>query len=298
MFKKSRNILYNKQSSTGKKCLTVWMVRFYNWPGSAMQARGVNHKMNIELLAAGELDHVALSAYRFGGGAQKEFETGRSECALIGLAGTCALSTSVGDWPSFGGRSDIFDGGFPHVLLLPPGQRFSICSTSDSQFIIARTPSERATPPVLIEPGQMRREERGSGCRLRHVNHLVPKDIDTKFVLFEVFTPGGNWSSYPPHRHDREDAPRESLLEEFYYYQFKPEKGFALHWNFNDDPQLDQAVAARHGTLIPVPKGYHTVAAAPGYDCYYFNAMAGPTNNWNFNVHPDHAHLQDYAARR
>jgi len=118
--------------------------------------------------------------------------------------------------------------------------------------------------------------------------------VDTQLIFFEVYSPGGNWSSYPPHKHDEELPPKESLLQEFYYYQFNPAKGFALQWNFSEDLSLNEAVMVRNHSLVAVPQGYHTVVTAPGYEGYYLNAMAGPTVNWNFTVHPDHKHLQDY----
>jgi 5-deoxy-glucuronate isomerase len=148
--------------------------------------------------------------------------------------------------------------------------------------------------PTYVEYSKIQKEKRGSGNRTRFVHRLKTADADTKIVLFEVYTPSGNWSSYPPHKHDEEKPPKESLLQEFYYYRFDPDKGFALQWNFNDDLSFNQAIAVRNNDMISVPKGYHTVCAAPGYDCYYLNAMAGPTTNWNFTVHPDHVHLQDY----
>src|SRR5690606_40619124 len=102
------------------------------------------------------------------------------------------------------------------------------------------------------------------------------------------------WSSFPPHKHDTEEHPREAYLEEIYYYQIKTEEGFAIQRIYTDDQTLDEAVAAHSGDVVLVPRGYHPVAAMPGYDCYYLNAMAGPSKAWNFTVDPRYAWLMNW----
>lgn len=246
------------------------------------------------LLIGQELEYVSFYAYKINQGESILFNTRSNECAIVILSGICNIESEAGKWEEIGRRMDIFEGIPPYVLFLPRYTEYRVTSLTGVHFAVALSPSQRDIPSRLVTPKEITREARGSGNRLRYVNRLKPKDCDSKIILFEVYSPGGNWSSFPPHKHDCEDPPRENLLEEFYYYQFKPEKGFALHWNSNDDLTLDDARSVRNGDLVPVPKGYHTVVTAPGYEGYYLNAMAGPTDNWNFTVHPHHAHLQDY----
>jgi 5-deoxy-glucuronate isomerase len=127
------------------------------------------------------------------------------------------------------------------------------------------------------------------------VHHLLPPEARAgRLILFEVITPGGNWSSYPPHKHDTDDPPRERALEELYYYRFDRPEGFAVQRVYSADRSLDETVTAGDGDVVLVPRGYHAVAAAAGYECYYLNVMAGPVREWRFTVDPDHAWLMDW----
>jgi len=112
-----------------------------------------------------------------------------------------------------------------------------------------------------------------------------------KGVMGIMFTPNGHWSSYPPHKHDRDDLPRESYLEETYYHKIYPSTGFAVQRVYTDDRSLDETMIVKDGDAVLVPKGYHPVSAPPGYDLYYLNVMAGPKRTWKFHNDPDHEWL-------
>jgi 5-deoxy-glucuronate isomerase len=107
-------------------------------------------------------------------------------------------------------------------------------------------------------------------------------------LVVEVLTPAGHWSSYPPHKHDHDDPPRQSHLEEIYYHRIKPERGFGLQRVYAYDTALDEAIAFRDRDCVLVPRGYHTVSAPPGYELYYLNVMAGPSRFWAVVNDPDH----------
>jgi 5-deoxy-glucuronate isomerase len=109
-----------------------------------------------------------------------------------------------------------------------------------------------------------------------------------------VVTPGGNWSSYPPHKHDTNDPPRERQLEELYYYRFRRPRGFAFQRVYTADRSLDEAITPMDGDAVLVPRGYHPVGVPAGYDCYYLNVMAGPIREWRFTIDPDHEWLMDW----
>ena len=250
--------------------------------------------MTVTPIAQGELEYVSFLAAELLGGASRDFTTGANECGIVVLSGKCDVRTATREWTGLGRRMSVFDGVPPYVLYLPPHTGYTITALTKLHVAIALSPSERSVEARLVTPQEIPRVERGSGNRLRYVHRINAIGVDTKLIFFEVYSPAGNWSSYPPHKHDEEAPPAENLLQEFYYYQFRPEKGFALHWNFSGDLSLNEAAMVRHNSLVAVPKGYHTVVTAPGYEGYYLNAMAGPTVNWNFTVHSDHKHLQDY----
>ena len=127
----------------------------------------------------------------------------------------------------------------------------------------------------------------------RRIHHILMEDAAAESLLVtEVLTPGGNWSSYPPHKHDTNDPPRETALEEIYYHRLRDERGFALQRVYTTDRTLDETLAVRNGECVLVPRGYHTVSAAPGYDLYYLNVMSGPLREWKVTFDPDHERLR------
>ena len=111
-----------------------------------------------------------------------------------------------------------------------------------------------------------------------------------------MITPSGNWSSYPPHKHDRDDLPHESQLEETYYHRFSPPQGYGVQRVYTDDRSLDETLAVGDGDVVLVPKGYHPVGAPHGYDLYYLNVMAGPKRIWRFHNDPAHEWLMKQPA--
>jgi 5-deoxy-glucuronate isomerase len=140
-------------------------------------------------------------------------------------------------------------------------------------------------------------ELRGHGALQRTVSPILMGDREAEALLVcEVLTPAGHWSSYPPHKHDRDDPPGETLLEETYYHRLSPAGGFGLQRVYSDDRSLDEALAFGDGDCVLVPRGYHTVSAPPGYELYYLNVMAGPTRAWAVADDPDHAWTRDPTA--
>ena len=181
------------------------------------------------------------------------------------------------------------------VVLVEPGAPLEIEALGPARIAIAAVPAGDLRETRLIEPASMRVEARGSGNTARTVRHLLPPDASAgRLILVEVLTPGGNWSSYPPHKHDTEDQPRESLLEELYYYRFAKPQGFASQRVYTTDRSLDETLTPMDGDAVLVPRGYHPVGVPAGYDCYYLNVMAGPTRLWHFTLDPDHAWLMDW----
>ena len=152
-------------------------------------------------------------------------------------------------------------------------------------------------PARLIAPQDMDRETRGEGTNVRHVCNILPDTaVADSLLVVEVITPGGNWSSYPPHRHDTDDLPKQSNLEETYYHRLNPSQGFAFQRVYTDDRSLDETMSVEDGDVVMVPKGYHPVGAPHGYDLYYLNVMAGPTREWQFHNDPDHEWIIDNPA--
>jgi 5-deoxy-glucuronate isomerase len=217
------------------------------------------------------------------------------ETALVVLGGRCTVDATPHCFRSIGSREDVWARTPPYLVLLPPGTRYAVEAETSLSLVVAGAPADGGVPARLIGPKEIAAEERGEGQTYRYLNHLLPPTADAvRLILVEVYTPGGNWSSFPPHKHDTEDPPRESYLEEIYYFRVNPRAGFALQRVYTPDRSLDESVAAGDGELVLVPRGFHTVATTPGHDCYYLNVMAGPSRAWNFQVDPDYLGLMNW----
>ena len=226
-------------------------------------------------------------------------ETGEGELGLVVLGGVCSVSSNRGDWPHVGERANVF-AGKAHALYLPRQTKFEVTARSaDLEVAICWVPTDQDHPPRVVTPADGRVEIRGGHNATRQVNDVFPPGFDChRLIGVEVYTPGGNWSSYPPHKHDvhREDAAGNLLeadLEEVYFYQIKQPKGFALQRVYTDDRALDATVVAYHNDLVLVPYGYHPVSAAYGYDCYYLNFLAGSAQSLANSDDPDLAWVKE-----
>ena len=217
--------------------------------------------------------------------------TGSEEVCLVPLSGTCNVSAGDEAWEDVGGRESVFDGP-PDAVYLPPGTDYTVGASTELELAVASAPAERGVNPMRIGPEDIEVEVRGSGNMEREIRPILMEDREAeRLLVVEVMTPNGHWSSYPPHKHDTDDPPRERYLEETYYHKIRPEKGFALQRVFAEDGSLDETLTFRDGDVVLVPKGYHVVSAPPGYDLYYLNVMAGPVREWKIKNHPDHEWL-------
>ena len=137
---------------------------------------------------------------------------------------------------------------------------------------------------------------RGQGANTRFINNIAMEAQDwcDSLLVTEVFTPAGNWSSYPPHRHDEDDYPRMTYLEESYYHRLNPGQGFGIQRVYTEDGTLDETMAVQSHDVVLVPKGHHPCGAPYGYEMYYLNVMAGPIRKWRFQNDPAH----DWIYRR
>jgi len=239
-----------------------------------------------------------MQARRLAKGDTWEGQTGECEAALVLLGGRCAIDSNQGRWPEVGRRPDVFSG-MPHALYLPRGSEFSVTALGDVEFAYCWVPADENHPAQLVTPDQVQIEVRGGHNATRQINGILPPGFDCqRLVCVEVFTPGGNWSSYPPHKHDehREDEAGhvlEAELEEIYYYKIDKPKGYAIQRVYNDDRSLDEVAVAHSDDLVLVPEGYHPVSAAYGYDCYYLNFLAGSAQSLANADDPDYAWVKE-----
>jgi 5-deoxy-glucuronate isomerase len=233
--------------------------------------------------------YVGFEVYRLAAGATLErTTTGRETCTVV-LSGRVHLRGGEQQWRDQGVRQTVFDGP-PTALYVPPGTDWSVEAAEPAEIAVCTAPAQRGAQLRLLAPVGVRHESRGSGGEAREIDHiLMDAEPAESLLVTEVRTPAGHWSSYPPHKHDVEDPPREAYLEETYYHRLDPPGGFAFQRVYTDDRSLDEALAPGDGDVVLVPRGYHPVAAGARHESYYLNVMAGPARAWYISVDPDFA---------
>lgn len=251
--------------------------------------------VNAVSAAAAGWTYVELAVHRLAPGASIELPADDRERLVLVLEGRAGVSVGSAELGIVGSRESVFDGPPPPVVLAAPGSAVRVVADGRALVAIASAPGGPVRRTALVRPEEILVEQRGSRQTARRIHHLLPPAAEAgRLIAFEVFTPAGNWSSYPPHKHDTEDPPREAQLEELYLYRFAKPQGFAFQRVYTSDGALDETVTAHDLDIVLVPAGYHPVAAAAGYPCYYLNVMAGPNRAWHFTVDPDHAWLMDW----
>lgn len=234
--------------------------------------------------------YVGFEVLKLAEGQTVSKETGDREVCLVLLSGIADVATANGKWNRIGKRMNVFEQIPPYSVYVPGNDRYEVTALTGLELAICSAPGRGGHAARLIAPEQVGVETRGYGNIERYIHNILPEQEPADSLLVvEVFTPNGHWSSYPPHKHDRDALPEESFLEETYYFRVKPERGFAVQRVYTDDRTLDETLVVKDGEAVLVPRGYHPVSAPPGYDVYYLNVMAGPHRTWKFHNDPDHS---------
>ena len=233
--------------------------------------------------------YVGFEAYRLVAGEQVSLEGSDMELCLVLLSGKADIKTSHTEFADVGDRMDIFEDKAPHAIYVKNGEDVTVTATTELDLAVCAAPGHGNHETRYIKPEDMSREMRGEGTNTRHVCNILPQDEPADSLLVvEVKTPSGNWSSYPPHKHDNDNIPHESYLEETYYHRLNPKQGFVFQRVFTDELDIDETMSVSDKDVVMVPRGYHPVGVPHGYESYYLNVMAGPTRTWIFKNHPDH----------
>jgi 5-deoxy-glucuronate isomerase len=234
-------------------------------------------------------EYLSFQSRKLAAGEQYTGETDGRELAIVVLGGVCSVSAPEGKWPRIGGRTSVFDG-LPYTLYVPVATAFSLAADTNCDLAFCYCRAERKYPARLITPDEVRVEIRGGGNATRQIHHiLTPEFPADRLLVVEVFTPAGNWSSYPPHKHDVHNPPGEVDLEEIYYYRLARPEGYAIQKVYTADRRIDETLSVRDGEMVLIPEGYHPVVAAHGYDVYYLNALAGSARSMAASDDPDYA---------
>lgn len=233
--------------------------------------------------------YVGFEVYTLSAGQQLTLPTEGTEVCLVIMTGKADVETRQERWPTIGERMSIFEQQPPYAVYVPPKDEYRVTALTDLELAVSRAPAEGQFPARLIRPEELEYIVRGEGTNERRVCNILFNDIPAeRLLVVEVITPNGNWSSYPPHKHDTDDKPKETQLEETYYHRLNPSQGFAFQRVYTDDRSLDETITVEDKGVVMVPRGYHPVGAPHGYDLYYLNTMAGPERTWIFHNDPAH----------
>ncbi|MGQ0623390.1 MAG: 5-deoxy-glucuronate isomerase [Sporichthyaceae bacterium] len=242
-------------------------------------------------------EYTSLRIMELGLGGECGFATGDEEMLIVPLAGSARIECGRQVEFALRGRADVFCA-VPDVAYLPRDSEVTVYAERGGRFALAGAPCTRRLEPAYVAASEIAVEVRGAGQATRQVNNLcMPGGLAAdKLIVVEVLTPGGNWSSYPPHKHDTERAGCESCLEEIYYVELaRPGLAYLQVYGTPERP-IDVLAEVGHGDVVLVPHGWHGPAmAAPGVDLYYLNVMAGPgpERSWLICDDPAHAWVRD-----
>ena len=235
-------------------------------------------------------------------------DTGREECCLVLLGGHCRVEFG-GRSETLGPRRSVF-ASYPHALYLPPRTTFRVEASQLTELADGRAPASTAAFGArLIRPEDCGFEIRGGGNATRQIVDIIPPGFPAgRLLVCEVFTPAGNWSSYPPHKHDVDRPPGEVKLEEIYYYRFEHPDAYGLQRLYDFHPtahsprgggpgrRADRTATVRHGDVMLIRSGYHPFVTAYGYNAYYLNVLAGTRRSMAASDDPRYAAFRSWPA--
>lgn len=236
-----------------------------------------------DVVPPGVLRFLEFSLLNLPGGSAHRGSTGERECILYVFSGTAAVSLQGRDlqrsFPRVGGRSDVFSGA-PCVLYLPAQCAYDIQAASEHfRAGLFSAPSSETHAPTLVEEHDIPPKQVGQGSFERTVYTAIGDNVPAERLLAgETMNAPGAWSSFPPHKHDRSNPPREAVLEEIYYFQIQPAGGFGFIWTYtasDDADGFNNVFVVENGDTVLLPKGYHPVVAAPGCRLHYTWVLAG-----------------------
>src|SRR6056300_225185 len=233
--------------------------------------------------------YVGFGLYKLKAGEIAAEVTGEREVILVMVEGKAAIKAAGKDWGILGDRMNVFEKSPPHCLYVPNDQDWSLVAETDCTVAVCTAPGKGGHEARRIGPDNITLTQRGKGNNTRYINNIAmeAEDYCDSLLVTEVFTPDGNWSSYPSHRHDEDDYPNMTYLEETYYHRINPAQGFALQRVYTEDGSLDEVMAVQDHDVVLVPRGHHPCGAPHVFELYYLNVMAGPLRKWRFKADPD-----------
>ena len=215
---------------------------------------------------------------KLGAGETYSNESGERETLAVLLGGRASFEVGEKRFEKVGGRPNVFSGK-PYSVYIPAKSKFTITADSTVEVALPSAPSELEVEPYVIEPSKVASGIWGAANFKRNFHQILtlasqPELPARRLIVGETFTPSGNWSTYPPHKHQMDDLPREAYHEEMYFFKVNPNDGFGICHYYNEEGE-EENFTVRDNSIHMMPRGYHTVVSAPGYTTYYLWFLAG-----------------------
>ena len=237
--------------------------------------------------------YIRFGVQRLAKGQALRGRTQGEELCVVLLEGSCRAATDGGSPVVLGPRPSVFEA-YPHALYVPNGHEYVVEAQGSCEIAIGRAPSKRKDlAPRVVRPEDCGYEIRGGGNATRQIVDILPPGFPAdRLLICEVFTPSGNWSSYPPHKHDKHNPPFEVDLEETYYYRMRDPKGYGFQRLYTANGTTDETLKVEHGDLVLIRDGYHPFVTAFGFDAYYLNVLAGTERSMAASDDPRYAEFR------
>lgn len=233
-----------------------------------------------------EIDMLKLEA-----GQSYTYSEQNKEYALILLGGICSVNGDGFRYSKIGKRKDVFDGP-ASALYIPRNRDFTVAADEHVTVAVCKSPAVKDFDPVLVKPEDVVVKDLGKPGWQRQAHFIIDERLDANLLYVgEAFVEGGQWASYPPHKHDEDRMPAEGVLEEIYYFEYDKPSGFGIQKVYTADGSIDETYTVKNGDFVEIPKGYHPCCCAPGYRNYYLWVMAGENRGFFMTTDPEHAWL-------
>lgn len=234
---------------------------------------------------------VEIDMLRLADGETKAYREKDKEYALVILGGKCDVKGENFGFTDAGKRKNVFDGAAT-CIYVPANTPFSVTARGEVQICVSKSPCSEVFEPAIIKPEDVVIKNLGKPGWEREAHFILDERVASKMLYIgEAFVKGGQWASYPPHKHDDDNMPTEAATEEIYYYEFKKPQGFGIQRVYTMEGDIDETYVVKSGDFVEIPRGYHPFHAAPGYDNYYLWIMAGEDRGFFMTTDEEHAWL-------
>lgn len=234
---------------------------------------------------------VEIDMVKLADGEQKKYDEQDKEFGILLFGGKCTVKGEGFEYKEIGTRKDVFDGAATCVYV-PRNTPFTIIGCGEVSMCVTKSPSTCDHKPALITPDKVVIKDMGKPGWQRQAHFILDERVDADIIYIgEAYVKGGQWASYPPHKHDDDNMPTEAATEEIYYYEFKKPEGFGIQRVYTKEGDIDEVYVVKSGDFVEIPRGYHPFHAAPGYDNYYLWIMAGKNRGFFMTTDEDHKWL-------